>query len=1524
MLRTVISRPILAIAVAVIWTAAIIGFTMAQEAPTGSIKGKVVSAETNRAIDGAHVTITREVKPGSNDWEYKSVETDENGIFQFSEIPIGKYKISAHGKAHSLDSEKILVHEGRVEAHNMSLEPTEPYLRVYVNQHMFTTKEKPQIVLDGFTKDEQLKLTLYRINADKLLTSNNNTVLDMLSSGYGSDLSIAELENNPVVESKEDQIITISTRDSEGVYHEKITLLPNRPGIYIVTVKANGFKEMDWVSISDISLVTKDCGLDMLTYVATSDTGEPIPGAEIKVYQGKNTIDGGFTGENGIWQKTLTKPKGGAESRLIVARKGDSVALLSSYAWEPGASAFSLYTYTDRPVYRPGQQVHFKGIVRKFENDHYTVPAQGEAQIEVRDRRSTIIYKKSLPLSRFGSFQGEFFLPEFAATGNYDINCSYGGKTETASFSVAEYRKPEYTVSIEMPKRCVRGERVKAKVKTNYYFGAPVSNAEIRYSVSRSYYWFWPDSEDSDCCDWSYEDYGDYGEYVTSGVARTREDGTAEIEFTANWDSPKDSYSANDQEFTVTAYVTDQSGREVESEGSIIATQGEFKVAIESQRYVCAPHENVHFTIIASDYDNRPISGAEMYLTANITHWEKGKEAFEPMTRRAVQTDSRGRAAFDFAPSSPGNYAIRVECKDRKGNQIKASGWIWVSGDSEYTGYAYPDLEIVLDKKVYNPGDTARVMVNSKAQGVLALVTVEGRRLFDYKQVRLTGKSTVVEIPIKPEYRPNFFINACYIKNKKFAQQEGKARVSLKEKTISVTVTPDKKRYQPRDRATYLIKTVDDHGKPVQAEVSLGVVDESIYAIQEDSTTSIRDFFYARQYNSVNTNYSFPEVYLSGDKAGYAGIVRKNFADTAFWQANLVTDKKGEARATINIPDNLTTWRATVRACTMDTAVGECTSSCICSKDLLIRLETPRFLIQKDQAIITALVHNYLPAEQKVVVRLDAPSLEINGRLSTTISVPSRGIKRVQWRVTAHSIGPATLTAYATCTAESDAMQLTIPIRPNGQRQTTSLAGTVSNGSVTEKITLNRNAVPRASEIRVRLSPSVASSLLGSLDYLAAYPYGCTEQTMSCFLPDVVIWRALKSLGIRNPELEKSLPNMVGAGLNRLYDFQRGENGGWGWCEYGETNLWMTSYVVFGLITAQSSGFDISKDVLKNGINAIESQLNNDKDVQNVIYALYVLSLAGKVDTVKTRIEPLLKTKTDQPRELAYIAMTLDNIGEKEQAKHYLSKLWDKSIRSNSRIHWNSEDMWYWEVPTEATAVALMAVIQLTPDDPRIPNAVCWLLEHRYGNHWESTRDTAMIIYALSDYLKHNKELQPSFTTTVTINRRKVATLHFEQNTIFQPEKVITIRSADIASNENIIQLTTTGTGTLYYTIELTQYIEGVEPSTKSRGSGITITREYRKMASGKKNASKAASTEFHVGDTIQVRLTVNSPKNYEHVLIEDYLPAGCEAFDRGKIDYYEIRAGVQGSFNALPTLVQPMYQPNITASGATRRIRIK
>jgi uncharacterized protein YfaS (alpha-2-macroglobulin family) len=201
-----------------------------------------------------------------------------------------------------------------------------------------------------------------------------------------------------------------------------------------------------------------------------------------------------------------------------------------------------------------------------------------------------------------------------------------------------------------------------------------------------------------------------------------------------------------------------------------------------------------------------------------------------------------------------------------------------------------------------------------------------------------------------------------------------------------------------------------------------------------------------------------------------------------------------------------------------------------------------------------------------------------------------------------------------------------------------------------------------------------------------------------------------------------------------------------------------------------------------------------------------------------------------------------------------------------------------------------------------------------------------------------------------------VATLHFEQNTIFQPEKVITIRSADIASNENIIQLTTTGTGTLYYTIELTQYIEGVEPSTKSRGSGITITREYRKMASGKKNASKAASTEFHVGDTIQVRLTVNSPKNYEHVLIEDYLPAGCEAFDRGKIDYYdwdywyvdkdvrdervsfyierlemgkkvieyEIRAGVQGSFNALPTLVQPMYQPNITASGATRRIRIK
>jgi hypothetical protein len=1545
---------------------------MAGETPVGTLEGRVVAADTGRPIAEASVRLRSAVPIESKDWITKYVTTDTSGAFRFADIPAGTYTIEANGRVHSLPAASVKVTEGQVESLNLELAPDQPYLRMYVHQQLFTTNEKPEIVLDGFTESDEVAITMHRINIAKLLAGEASTLREVLTRG-GWRVTRETLAKSGAVVSAETTRVAITKRDSEGVYHQNVTFPPHGPGVYIIIADADQQEDVGQLSVSDISLIAKESGQDVLAYVVRPDTGEPVAGAQISILEGNAAVAGGKTDASGLWKAQVAVAPGGEHSRLTLARYGGSAAFITSYVRTREAGSISIYAYTDRPVYRPGHQVYFKGIVRKFAGDAFHTPQQGQARVEVRDRRNSMVYAASLPLSRFGSFHGDFKLPEYAPTGGYEVTSSYGGRSRTTSFDVAEYRKPEFSVAVEMPKkRCVSGERIKAKVRASYYFGAPVVGAQVRYTVFRSTYWSWSeedkyevDYEDSG----DYEDYGDYGETAAEGVARTGRDGIAEIEFTADIERHGD-FSSSDQQYTVSAYVTDPSRREAEGEGSIIATQGDFDVSVEPEDYVSAPGETARFKILVADYDHRPQAGVELDMTASRVRWqsdeeENNRETYTQVASAIARTDAQGRAIFGFKPAEPGSYVIRTTCRDRRGNRIRSSAGMWVAGGGEFGGYKYPELQIILDKKVYGPGDTAKVLINSEEAGVNALVTVEGRHMFEHKLVKLSTRSTVVELPIRSDYRPNFYVGVCYVKNKRFVNQEARAKVSLKEQTIRLTVTPNKRKYEPGEQATYLVKATDSQGRPVEAEVSLGVVDEAVYAIREDDTTPIRDFFYTSQPNSVETHFSFPEIYLSGDKAGYTGKVRKEFLDTAFWYANIVTDAKGEASVRFKLPDNLTTWRATARACTIGTAVGQTTSTAVCSKNLLVRLETPRFLIQKDEALISAIVHNYLPERQRVAVTLQAEGLEVRDRLSRTVKVASQGMEQVEWRVFAPKPGKVFLTAYATCPAANDAMQLSLPVRPHGQREVQSRAGSVAGSVVTEKLLVRADSVSGASEIRVRLAPSLASALLGSLDYFAQYPYGCTEQTMSCFLPDVVIWRTLKSLKISNPELEKKLPDMVGKGLSRLYDFQNEDDGGWGWCEYGQQDLWMTSYVVFGLITARSAGFRVNSEVLESGLSSLESQLEQSRHpADDRIYALYVLSLTGRKEKVKEELQPELLRQVQGARQTALAAMTLANLGDEKLAKTYLARLWTQAVATRGDIHWSGESGLYDEAPTETTALALMAVVKLTPQDPKIPRVVRWLLGQRELNHWYSTRDTAMILYALSDYLKRSGELQPDFTATVSHNGRVIGLPRFDKSSLFQPEKEMVIRPGDVRTGANSIRLEKVGTGVLYYTIELVQYVEREELPTTVTGSGITVTREYRKLIPRWDERSRVtriepadySTTDFRSGDSMQVRLTVNSPREYEHVIVEDYLPAGCEAFDRGRMEpwewnywwvdrdvrdervtfyvetlpagksvlEYEFRAALPGSYHAMPPLVQAMYQPEITASGAEVRVRVR
>ena len=1546
---------------AVIWCLAVLGLAMAQETPVGTVEGRVTSSDTGRPIAQANVWLSPEKEDGVS----KNAQTDENGGFLFSGIPAGSYTIHSSGRVHNMPPLKITVREGKLEKLNLSLKAAQPFLNLYIPQRTFLSQEKPKIVLDGFTMSEEAVITLHKVNKDKPFSGEAKFIYKILREPW-STFTRQQLLNSPALEAPTYKKVKITKRDCEGAYQQQIALDPQGAGIYLVTASVGQLEGMGWIEVSNIGLVTKENGRDLMAYVAKLDSGEPVAGAAVKILSGQKFTSPGLTNGEGIYKGRSTPlVPGEPENRLIFACQGDSIAFVTSYTTELGDGKPALYVYTDRPIYRPGQLVYFKGIVRHLSGDTYRLPQQGEARVQVQDRRGTPVYTGRFPLTRFGSFNGQFALPEYASTGEYSLACSFAGNTQTVSFAVAEYRKPEFAVTVEMPKkRCVQGEMVKAKIQAAYYFGAPVVGAEVRYQVFCADYWFWPGEEEPE---WGYGDYGSNGAVVLEGKIRTNTAGAAEIPFPAQAkQAAEKNNGVTDRKFTVSVVATEPGGREATAEGSIIATQGEFKICLEPEQSMVAPGEPARFKVTAIDYESRPRSGVKLTVEASQVRWREGEESYAHVERAKVLTDADGRASFNFKPSEPGSYRLQAAGQDEKGNQIKAFTWIWVTGRDEFSGYRYPELEIILDKKFYVPGEVAKILINSKEKDRTALLTVEGRQLFAFRSVKLTGKSTLIEIPVPSEYRPNFYLSVGYVKDKRFISQTAEAKVSLKEQILNLTVTPSKKNYEPGEVVTCRLKTVNAANKPVQAEVSLGVVDEAIYALRQDRTESILDFFYAPQYNLVVTNYSFPEVYLSGDKGAPAAVaVRKKFVDTAYWRANIETDVKGEAKISFKMPDNLTSWRFTGRACTLNTAVGEYATNVICTKNFLVRLQTPRFLVSEDKAVITALVHNYRPEKKQVTVTLKASGIKVYDHLSRTVSVPPAGVKQVTWRICPTRPGKASLTAYAACPGAKDAVEITLPVHPRGQRLVQTLAGSSTGEVVYEKLVPQPGAVPGDSEISLRFSPSLAAALLGSLEYLAQYPYGCVEQTMSAFLPDVVVWRVLKSLGLHHPELEKELPAMVGKGLNRLYDLQNGDNGGWGWCRYGQEDLWMTSYVAFGLLTAQTAGFEVNKEVLDRGLSALERQLTaRNKEQENKLFGLYVLSLAGQKEKAWAGLQPILKQSgTLNSSETALAALTLEEIGKSDLARDHLRRLWDQAIVGPNEIYWACGEKKNLEAPTETTAIALMAVIKMSPEDERIIKVVRWILNERRFNRWYSTRDTAFILYALSDYLAYTKELQPDFTVDLWHNGLKVKTLRFDKESVFLPEQEVVIRPGKVSSKENFFQIKMHGEGVLYYTLRLTQYVDGGELAQDSGRSGITVVREYRKLVLRRLEKSglsrlepaRTTATTFKKGDVVRVKLIINSPREYRHLLVEDYLPAGGEAFDRGRMEpwewnywwvdrdvrdervtfyveklprgksmiEYEIRAGIPGVYHTIAPLVESMYQPEIRAGGSMHQVRI-
>ncbi|MFG0334910.1 MAG: alpha-2-macroglobulin, partial [Maioricimonas sp. JB049] len=275
--------------------------------------------------------------------------------------------------------------------------------------------------------------------------------------------------------------------------------------------------------------------------------------------------------------------------------------------------------------------------------------------------------------------------------------------------------------------------------------------------------------------------------------------------------------------------------------------------------------------------------------------------------------------------------------------------------------------------------------------------------------------------------------------------------------------------------------------------------------------------------------------------------VRTQFADTAFWKADITTNQKGIARVNFDMPENLTGWKIRTWAMGHGTRVGEATAEVVTSKNLIVRLQAPRFFVERDEVVLSAIVHNYLDEDKqaRVELNLDGSTLlplktsglasgGIPGQVDTAepwyreVTVPADGEVRVDWRVKVVAPGEATVTFKALTDEESYAMQMTFPFFVHGMLKTEWYSGVVRIGEDAGRIELDvpSDRKPEQSRLEIRYSPTLAGAMVDALPYLVEYPYGCTEQTLNRFLPTVITQNILQRMNLDLAAIREKRTNL--------------------------------------------------------------------------------------------------------------------------------------------------------------------------------------------------------------------------------------------------------------------------------------------------------------------------------------------------------------------------------------------------------------
>jgi len=1277
-----------------------------------------------------------------------------------------------------------------------------------------------------------------------------------------------------------------------------------------------------------------------LYWVTSFGTLAPVAGALVDLYQKDGvSVSGGRTNAEGIARTPV-----GARVTTAIVTAGEDSAIVSNqidkFEWAQAlASAQKTYIYTDRPIYRPNEEVNLKGLYRIGYDGEYEIVPDRKADIVIYDSRGEKVSTNQADVSENGTFTSKLMLSKTAPLGMYRID-ALGGY---GYFEVQEYVPSAFKVDVASAKEeYVAGDKMELTVDAAYYFGVPLEAGDsVEYSILAQDYYFdrYTDGYFRFGKSWYYGEYAGYGDrFVTRGKTTLNSKGQALIEqpldFEKYFKGTEHDEGTTDRSkiFTVNITVKNKQGQTVSAQKSLIVHRGSVYLGANMERRYFGKGEQNKILVKSVDIHGKPVSQGGIEASIYKITWESFKrqevdgrfyyhstKKKDLVKRLKLSTNSSGDDDAAFTLDEAGEYELHARANDRAGNPVVSSLDFYVYGGGAVSVRPANNetLELAVDKSTLKVGETANVIIKSPFEKGKALVTVERGRVFDYQVIDVNQNLTSIGVPMRPEYLPNIYFSVILLSPRpevKYGQIQFK--IAAAEKELSISVRSDKKNYLPGEKVRLAVETRDASGVGVPAEVSIAVADMSVLALKGNPKQNPVAFFYAGFPLGVATASNIKNILYEADvpkgtKGGGGGETlakkkRGDFRSTALWQGVMETNARGIAEVSFTLPDNLTTWQSEVLGITKDTKVGVGYSELTTRKEVMVTPLKPRFVVPGDTFKLGAKVFNQSGETVRFNVGAESATLLLTGTKNTNVSIRPGESAAVYFDAKAPEsmeMGIHTFTISAEGENLLDSMEDTIAITRNDTYESVATSFSTSKEKAREYVFLPENVVKDKGALTITANATLSLYLSDALRYLVGYPYGCSEQIASKLSAIAVQRRAyaakndLKTFNETkvNFDGQSYTPqDLIDIGLARVYANQA-TDGGFTYYAGMQTNFYLTVHVLNTLLDLRAAQYDVKTDVLQSAAKYVgTAALYEDryrKDSDTVIIAAYALERASEVtgawNPLHHRVTEIAGTRafvqeTGSNLSLGYLALILSRDSYGTWLRDGVLRTLENRLSVDGRGAFmktgDRRIMYdYYQTPIKDTALLLRAWVAAKKDHELTDKVLRWLLKSRSKDgSWGSTNNTLSAVEAFTDYIEWKKEDDSNFELSILTDGIRKSSFIFDRTTN-EKTTALTIPVADISKGiMHTIDFVKKNLNTLPNTFYYDLSLKYFLPINSVPARDEGFAVERSLYAFADAKRERPVLSAT-VGEVLRGVLRVTVPKERRFVSIENFIPAGTE-----------------------------------------------